>query len=295
MSLNFHVDDLLPVVREAGNAIMLFYKGSYNKTLKKDKSPLTDADRASHQIIIEGLDRIAPGIPVVSEEGDKIPDAIRKDWTYFFLIDPLDGTREFMQNIDEFAVNIALIHQNQPIMGLIHAPVTGVTHLAERGSGAFQVGKASARMPLTRGSDEKVIIVTSRSDSSPGLERLLSKIPNVGIRRMGSSLKFCLVAEGNADFYPRLIPSMEWDTAAGSIIVEESGGKVCPTLGHFMLYNRENLVNPPFYVLGKSFTEKVRNWRQILFSETSLCGDQPDESTFEQASRNGLKEGRKWP
>lgn len=248
---------------------MLFYKGSYKKTLKEDNSPLTDADRASHQIIIEGLDRIAPGIPVVSEEGDIIPHAIRKDWPYFFLIDPLDGTREFVQNVDEFAVNIALIHQNQPIMGLIHAPVTGVTHLAERGCGAFQVGKASAQMPLTKNSGEKVVVVTSRRDS-PGLERLLSKIPDVGIRRMGSSLKFCLVAEGNADFYPRLIPSMEWDTAAGSIIVEESGGKVCETLGDLMLYNRENLVNPPFYVLGNRFAEKVRNWRQILFSETSL-------------------------
>lgn len=269
MKLNFHVDDLLPIVREAANAIMLFYKGNYNKTLKEDNSPLTDADRASHQIIIEGLKQIAPGIPVVSEEGDKIPDAIRKDWSYFFLIDPLDGTREFTQNIDEFAVNIALIHHNQPIMGLIHAPVTGVTHLAERGSGAFQVGMASVKIPLIKNSGEKVVIVTSRGDFSPGLERLLSKVPDVEILRMGSSLKFCLVAEGYADFYPRLIPSMEWDTAAGCIIVEESGGRVCETLGDLMLYNRENLVNPPFYVLGKRFTEKVPNWRQVLFSETS--------------------------
>jgi 3'(2'), 5'-bisphosphate nucleotidase len=270
MMLNFQVDDLLPIVREAGKAIMLFYKGSYGKSLKEDNSPLTDADRASHQIIVEGLKRIAPDIPVVSEEGDKIPAAIRKQWPYFFLVDPLDGTREFVQNIDEFAINIALIHQNQPIMGLIHAPVTGLTHLAERGSGAFQVGMESAQMPLINNSAEKVVIVTSRGDSSPALETLLSKIPDIGIRRMGSSLKFCLIAEGSADFYPRLIPSMEWDTAAGSIIVEESGGRVCETPGNLLLYNRENLVNPPFYALGNRFTEKVGNWRELLFSETSL-------------------------
>lgn len=267
MILNFQADDFLPVIREAGLAIMSFYKGTYNKTLKEDKSPLTDADRASHQIIIDGLNRIAPGIPVVSEEGDKVSDAIRKGWTYYFLVDPLDGTREFVQNIDEFAVNIALIHQNQAVMGLIHAPVTGVTYLAERGCGAFQVQNGSSQMPITRNSSEEVIIVTSRTDNSRDLEKILSKIPEVGIRRMGSSLKFCLVAEGKADFYPRLIPSMEWDTAAGSIIVEESGGRIYETMGGLLLYNRENSLNPPFYVLGKYFTEKVQNWKQILFSE----------------------------
>jgi 3'(2'), 5'-bisphosphate nucleotidase len=267
MILNFQADDFLPVVREAGKAIMSFYRGNYNKTLKEDKSPLTDADRASHQVIQEGLNRIAPDIPVVSEEGNQVSDAIRRNWSYYFLVDPLDGTREFVQNIDEFAVNIALIHQNQAVMGLIHAPVTGITYLAERGCGAFQVGNASARMPITKNSSGNVIIVTSRTDTSPDLENILSKIPDVGLRRMGSSLKFCLVAEGTADFYPRLIPSREWDTAAGSIIVEESGGRVYETLGNSLMYNRENSLNPPFYVFGKFFTEKVKNWKQILFFE----------------------------
>jgi 3'(2'), 5'-bisphosphate nucleotidase len=259
------VEKLIPLAEEAGKAILTVYHGQVSHTLKKDLSPLTEADKASHRIIVEGLSRIAPETPIMSEEGEVIPFSERKNWEYYFLIDPLDGTKEFLEKRPEFTVNIALIHQNRPIQGVIHLPTEGVTYVASKGEGAFKLNGTRKRLPLQKNADAEVKMVVSRRDSTESLRHLLSGIPRFEIQHMGSSAKFCLVAEGSSDFYPRMKPSMEWDTAAGAIIVEEAGGAVYESNGNPILYNRENLLNPPFYVLSASFTEKVRDWKKLLF------------------------------
>ena len=265
MKTSFDIEKLIPLVQEAGKAILTVYNGEHSHTLKKDLSPLTEADKASHRIIVEGLSRIAPETPVMSEEGDVIPFSERKNWEYYFLIDPLDGTKEFLEKRPEFTVNIALIYRNRPIQGVIHLPTEGLTYIASKGEGAFKLNGKRKRLPLMKDADTEVKMVVSVGIQRSALQHVLSGIPRFEIQHMGSSAKFCLVAEGSSDFYPRMKPSMEWDTAAGAIIVEEAGGAVYESNGNPILYNRENLLNPPFYVLSSSFTEKVRDWKKLLF------------------------------
>jgi 3'(2'), 5'-bisphosphate nucleotidase len=267
MNMNFELESLVQIIREAGDAVFAVYQNQHTHTLKKDLSPLTEADTASNRILLEGLSRVAPRIPVMSEEGEEIPYNERKNWDYYFLIDPLDGTKEFIEKRPEFTVNIALIHQNSPILGLIHLPTNGLTYVAERGAGAYKINGKRVRLPLNQNYEARVNVIMSRRDSSEELKHILSELPQFEVQNMGSSLKFCLVAEGVSDFYPRMKPSMEWDTAAGAVIVEESGGAVFELSGKPIAYNRENLLNPPFYVLSKLFPEKVRDWRNLLFPE----------------------------
>jgi 3'(2'), 5'-bisphosphate nucleotidase len=271
MKIEFELEALLPLVQEAGKAIIKVYEGEYSHTLKKGSSPVTEADIASHKIIIDGLRKIAPDIPVMSEEGEEIPYEERKKWEYYFLIDPLDGTKEFIEKKPEFTVNIALIQQNRPVMGIIHLPTERITYMAQKGQGAYRMNSKLQRLPVEEKRSDQVNIVISRRDSSETLKRILTCLPRFSILPMGSSLKFCLVAEGVSDFYPRTKPSMEWDTAAGAIIVEEAGGSVQKSNGEQILYNRENILNPPFYVFSKSFTEKVQNWKELLFSGSPVA------------------------
>jgi 3'(2'), 5'-bisphosphate nucleotidase len=246
----------------AGKAILEVYNSdNFEVELKSDNSPLTLADRTAHNVITGYLEKT--GIPILSEEGRGIPFDERKNWKQFWLVDPLDGTKEFVKRNGEFTVNIALIEKGKPIMGVIYVPVTDVLFVGEQHEGAYRVNNASeydsqeerlhaARiLPIDR-KDETYRVVASRSHMSPETERYIDKLRQehnkVEIVSKGSSLKLCLVAEGEADIYPRFGPTSEWDTAAGHAIVLASGGKVVLAEDETkeLTYNKENILNPYF-------------------------------------------------
>ncbi|MCI0413492.1 3'(2'),5'-bisphosphate nucleotidase CysQ [bacterium] len=267
-------EELVSLARKAGKAVReVFEKGTWETTFKSDQSPLTEADRASHRILTEGLSLIAPGVPILSEEAEQISYEIRKDWEYYFLIDPVDGTREFVRKVPEFAINVALIQKGRPIVGIVHSPLEGISYYARRGSGAYRIGENREALPVGREDSDRIRVLLSHTDKTPGLNELMKKLPDPTVARMGSSLKFCAVAEGKADFYPRLKPSMEWDTAAGTILVEESGGIVCELTGERIEYNRQVMLNPPFFVLGKSLFQKMPDWKERLFERGAFQFD----------------------
>jgi 3'(2'), 5'-bisphosphate nucleotidase len=248
---------------EAGARIMDIYATAFQVEEKADNSPLTAADLASHQTISAGLRRLTPDIPMLSEESASIPFAERCHWEYFWLVDPLDGTKEFIQRNGEFTVNIALIEGHQPLLGVIRIPVTGLCYFAARGQGAFrqETGKAVERIHVCSPSADPVRVVGSRSHGGHSLDAYVASLGRHTLLSIGSALKFCLVAEGKADIYPRLGPTSEWDTAAAQCIVEEAGGQVISVSGERLAYNtRESLLNPHFLVFG----DASRDWRVYL-------------------------------
>lgn len=254
---NWLADLLPPVValaREAGQAIMKIY-GDVNPSVeyKRDNSPLTQADLASHHIIVEGLSRVAPEWPVLSEESSEIPFEQRSAWEYFWLVDPLDGTKEFLRRNGEFTVNIALMESGVPVLGVVSAPAIDKHYYAARGAGAWkQDGDSVSPIRIARSGNRAVRVVMSRSHGSgeENLDRFTGGAQNCEFVCMGSSLKFCLVAEGAADVYPRTGPTMEWDTAAAQCVVEQAGGTVTDLEGNSMRYNKPVLLNPGFVVKG---------------------------------------------
>jgi 3'(2'), 5'-bisphosphate nucleotidase len=250
--------DLLPGVarlaREAGRAVMQVYR-EVNPAVeyKRDHSPLTQADMASHHIIVDGLARLTPDRPILSEESQEIPFEQRSSWHSYWLVDPLDGTREFLRRNGEFTINIALMEDRRPILGVVCAPAVDKLYSACRGGGAWVAqGETTAPIRTARPTDGLTRVVVSRSHAS-GEEKLDGFPELAGACEyivMGSSLKFCLVAEGAADFYPRTGPTMEWDTAAPQCIVEQAGGSVTDLAGNPILYNKPVLLNPGFVVRG---------------------------------------------
>ena len=240
---------------EAGRAILEVYNSEdFNVELKGDNSPLTLADKASHHVIVNAL--TATGLPVFSEEGKSIPFEERRQWEYFWLVDPLDGTKEFIKRNGEFTVNIALIHKNSAVGGVVYVPVNGNLYWAAKGDGAFLKSRNEPPIRMNIDKDKPVhAIVASRSHMSPETAEFIEQYPGANIISMGSSLKFLLVAEGKAQLYPRFAPTMEWDTAAAQAIVEEAGGVVLnyPSLQP-VSYNRENLLNGWFLVSYKALT-----------------------------------------
>jgi 3'(2'), 5'-bisphosphate nucleotidase len=257
---------LLPQVvqlaRLAGAEIMTIYQSDdFGATSKADNSPLTLADLAAHQCIVAGLGKLQPTYPVLSEEDANIPYAERSKWSCYWLVDPLDGTKEFVKRNGEFTVNIALIENGVPVLGVVFAPVLEVSYYAARGNGAFvQRGKNAAlairTMPHKAGTVVKV--VASRSHSDERTQNLLKELGEYECISMGSSLKLCLVAEAAAHFYPRLGPTMEWDTAAAHTVVNEAGGQVCDVTGQALRYNKEDLHNPEFLVMDKNDVALMR-------------------------------------
>jgi 3'(2'), 5'-bisphosphate nucleotidase len=252
-NLNHVLEQLVDISRRAGLAILEWYDGDMGITQKADDSPLTKADLASHELINAELTRLWPDIPVLSEESADIPWETRQKWRQYWLVDPLDGTKEFINRNGEFTVNIALIRDHQAIMGVVHVPVTKISYFGSRVTGAWRRdGNADAiaikvRQPAT----EPAVIVGSRSHANPELEDQLNKLGPFELTSMGSSLKFCRVAEGLADFYPRLGPTCEWDTAAAQAVVEAAGGQVVKTDGSRLEYNcKEIFLNPHFFVFG---------------------------------------------
>ncbi len=236
---------------EAGLKILEVYhsEADFSVEAKADNSPLTLADRKAHESIKESLAHLQ--IPLLSEEGKAIPYEERKDWPYFWMVDPLDGTKEFIKKNGEFTVNIALIHDGAPILGVVYSPVLKKLYYARQGQGAFleHEGHTQELNSQDVGQKEVVKVVASRSHLNEDTQNFIKQYPQTELLSMGSSLKFMLVAEGKAHVYPRLAPTMEWDTAAAQIVVEEAGGRV---IRHDtqtrMLYNKENLLNPYFVV-----------------------------------------------
>ncbi len=242
------------MLRKAGEAILAVYGSPTCADHKADKSPVTAADRLSHEIVSAYLQGQYP-FPVLSEEGKDIAFDERKGWDVFWLLDPLDGTKEFMNRNGEFTVNVALIQRGMPVMGAVYVPVTKVLYYAIKGEGAYRIENDRAlRLPL-KVRRNGFTVVGSRSHTSREFDEYLQALgvrhSDLSIVSAGSSLKFCLVAEGLADLYPRLGPTMEWDTAAGQAIVEEAGGRVVDAgSGKPLTYNKADLKNPHFIATG---------------------------------------------
>ena len=246
------LDDIVTIAHEAGEQILKVYQSDFAVTHKDDETPLTQADLAAHHHIVAALERLEPRLPILSEEGADIPYATRRHWPRYWLVDPLDGTREFIKRNGDFTVNIALIENHRPVLGVVHAPVLGVTYAAAQNTGAFRLDNGK-RTPLhTRRMPAVPAFVVSRSHQDEALEALLARTPQHTAVSRGSSLKFCLVAEGSADFYPRTGLTSEWDTAAGQCVVEQAGGAVwrMPELTPLACNEKESLLNPPFAVVG---------------------------------------------
>ncbi|HEY6010186.1 MAG TPA: 3'(2'),5'-bisphosphate nucleotidase CysQ [Nitrospirota bacterium] len=250
----------MSALREAGTAILKIYGSEFSVTQKADRSPVTAADKISHEIL-SGFLRKHYSFPILSEEGKDIPYEERKQWDTFWLVDPLDGTKEFINRNGEFTVNVALIRQGKPVMGIIYVPVKRILYYAVKGKGSFKRENGhEVRLPLDL-NRRGVTVVGSRSHGTPEfdafIQQLRSKHDALNFVSAGSSLKFCLVAEGSADLYPRLGPTMEWDTAAGQMIVEEAGGFVLkPDSDHPLQYNKTDLRNPHFIVKGRNYCER---------------------------------------
>ena len=248
----------------AAEKINEVYNSDFAITHKEDKSPLTTADMAAHNIIVAGLTALTPDIPVLSEESASIPYAQRQAWQRYWLVDPLDGTREFIKRNGEFTVNIALIEAQCSILGVVVAPVTDIRYFAWRNGGAWKQlhTQPAERIHVTKIDQTKPLRVAgSRSHGSEKLQSFIARLGESDVVPMGSSLKFCLVAEGKADLYPRLGLTSEWDTAAAQCIVEEAGGSVTDTQLQPMRYNtKDSLLNPEFFVFG----DNSRDWRQYL-------------------------------
>ncbi len=245
--------NIVGIAIRAGEAILRVYHQEFEVTAKEDQSPLTEADLAAHRIIRDSLAQLEPALPLLSEESAEIDFATRSGWPVYWLVDPLDGTKEFVNRNGEFTVNIALIRGHAPALGIVHVPVSGATYVGEPGRGAWRsdIGGAFVPIEVRRPCADPVVVVGSRSHANPKLERYLAALGEHELVSMGSSLKFCRVAEGLADFYPRLGPTSEWDTAAAQAVVEGAGGQVVTLDGRPLRYNLEDSVlNPEFLVIA---------------------------------------------
>lgn len=243
---------LADLSRRAGQAILEVKRRGFAVEYKADHSPLTEADRASQAVLARGLAAILPGVPVLSEEGREVPPAERRAWKRFLLVDPLDGTKEFVKDRGEFCVCVALLEEGYPLLGVVHAPTLDRTWFGGAGLGAFRRDADGPARPIAaRPADPRgLTVLASRSHPSPELEAYLAGQPVRERTNAGSAIKFCLVAEGTADLYARFNPTMEWDTAAGQAVVEGAGGTVTTHDGRRFFYNKESLVNPGFIVRG---------------------------------------------
>jgi len=244
------LEKIVAIAKVAGDAIMEIYKKDFTVEYKEDDSPLTAADTKANEIICSALEKLYPNIPIMSEENKQTDYEIRKCWEYYWCIDPIDGTKEFIKKNDEFTVNIALIHKDMPVLGVVYAPAIDEMYKAKKGEGAFKNGE---KLPLriNQNPEEKLHVVASKSHLSEETQEFIDNLETKEIEQVskGSSLKLCMVATGEADIYPRLAPTMEWDTAAADAIVREAGKMTYSQKNNQpMVYNKENLLNPWFVV-----------------------------------------------
>ncbi|WP_194789651.1 3'(2'),5'-bisphosphate nucleotidase CysQ [Pseudomonas sp. UFMG81] len=269
------MQDVVALAQRAGEAILPFWRADVAVTSKADDSPLTAADLAAHRVIAEGLQTLAPHIPVLSEEDCDIALQTRAAWQRWWLVDPLDGTKEFIAGSEEFTVNIALIEHGEVVFGVVAMPTNGRCYFGGRALGAWRAEPGQAAQPIqvrnTPPQGGRFTVVASRRHSSPEQEALLaglgSAVGDLELANIGSSLKFCLLAEGVADCYPRLAPTSQWDTAAAQGVLEGAGGEVIGLDGQAFRYPaRESLLNPFFLALPAAAA-----WRQALV-ELALKG-----------------------
>ena len=246
------LDGIVAIAKEAGNAIMEIYSRDFQVDYKDDKSPLTEADTKSNEIICEALAKAYPEIPLLSEENKEVPYTVRKEWAYYWCIDPIDGTKEFIKKNGEFTVNIALIYKDIPVLGVVYAPALGDMYKAKKDSGAFKNGQ---KLPLevNETPEQLLRVVASKSHLSEETQAFIDEVAKSTKKieqvSKGSSLKLVMVSEGSADIYPRLAPTMEWDTAAADAIVRESGKMTYQfESDEPVVYNKEDLLNPWFVV-----------------------------------------------
>ncbi len=259
---------LLPAVadiaKRAGAEILDVYGQDFDVSSKADRSPLTQADLRAHRTIVQGLQALTPQLPVLSEEANDIPFEERRAWQRYWLVDPLDGTKEFISRNGQFTVNIALIENHAPVLGVVYVPVQDTLYCGGVGTTASrQIGNGGPiPIQVCIPAPPTLRIVGSRSHARAGsLEPYLAKLGPHTLLNIGSSLKFCLVAEGSADFYPRFGPTSEWDTAAAQAVVEAAGGAVVDTHGRPLRYNlKPEFLNPHFFVFG----DKTRDWLAAL-------------------------------
>ena len=269
-SVDALLDPVIQLANEAAAAIMAVYvQTDSGARAKDDQSPLTEADLAAHRSLVTGLARLTPDLPVLSEEGG-LPDfSERSRWTRYWLIDPLDGTKEFLKRNGEFTVNVALIVDHRPVLGVVQVPATGVCYAASPARGAFKVEVGGAVHPIAVRPcpvGRRATVVASRSHQSPEVAAYLERLGPSDLASMGSSLKICLVAEGKADIYPRLGPTSEWDTAAAQAVLEAAGGQLTDLAGRPLRYNGKVEILNPFFL---AFGDASRDWRAYLPETTT--------------------------
>ncbi len=268
------LERLLPQIvalsKRAGQAIMDVYAEPVQAVSPKaDDSPLTQADLAADRVIHSGLLELGLGWPILSEETAQVDYEERKSWSRFWLVDPLDGTKEFIKRNGEFTVNIALIEDGSPVLGVVYAPALDVCYFSARGIGAFiQRGTTPAQRIRVQPFVRPMKVVASRSHADTRTTELLDRLGVHEYISMGSSLKLCAVAEGVAHFYPRLAPTMEWDTAAAHAIVSEADGIVCDLTGEELRYNKPNLLNSEFLVMSGRY-DMLHTFNALLSQDTS--------------------------
>ncbi len=248
--------ELMEIARKAGAAIMEIYNSDadFGVEAKSDNSPLTRADSAANAVICDGLEKLSVQYPIVSEENKTASYEVRKHYEHYWLVDPLDGTKEFIKKNGEFTVNIALVHGQRPVFGVVYAPVLDEMYWAAKGEGAYLIkGEETTRLKSSSFSmeDNGLRVVCSRSHLNEGTQKFVDDLNAPELVAKGSSLKFLILASANAELYPRLAPTMEWDTGAAQIVLEEAGGKVLQAAtGTPLLYNKEDLLNPHFIAYG---------------------------------------------
>ncbi|NNC94757.1 MAG: 3'(2'),5'-bisphosphate nucleotidase CysQ [Chitinophagales bacterium] len=253
----FDLEQIIEIAKDAGKEILNVYDKDFEVDYKDDKSPLTEADKKSNDAIVDALKKAFPEVPIISEEMKEVPFEERNRWDLFWMVDPLDGTKEFIKKNGEFTVNIALVENGIPVAGVVYVPVRDEVYFGKKGEKSFKIGKDGARSELSSGKHYKdldsIKVVASRSHLSDAVVEFVDELKEKGKKvefiSAGSSLKICLVAEGLADVYPRFGPTMEWDTAAAHAVAEYAGRKVLNAENFTALkYNKENLLNPWFIV-----------------------------------------------
>lgn len=256
------------ITEAAGGAIMEIYRASGAVETKSDGSPVTEADRRAHWLIVEALRELTPSIPILSEESAQVPYAERRRWHEFWLVDPLDGTREFINQKDEFTVNIALIRDSVPVFGIVGIPAKEIVYWGLDSQAYRQEGGAEPeRIQVSHFRGGTPTVVASRSHASPEtgefIERVRQACGDCELKSMGSALKICLVAEGGADVYPRLGPTSEWDIAAAQSVLQGAGGRMTTARGEPLQYNKENILNPWFVAAGESDFDWIDITREL--------------------------------
>lgn len=260
-------DKILPILQEASDAILDIYADidRFHTEVKADHSPLTAADKRSNEIIIQRLGELYPGIPVISEESRQVANALRSGYKNYFLVDPLDGTKEFIKRNGEFTINIAFMNGHHPVGGFVFVPCTNMAYAAEKNNGAYRINGQNEITELRTKPfylmQEGIQVVASRSHRDLRTEKIISLLNRPDIHSVGSSLKFLLIADGQAHLYPRFGPTMEWDTAAAQCVLEEAGGSVIHAEDlHPLEYNKADLLNPDFIAMGALLDpEMLRN------------------------------------